>query len=35
MSVPEGAQVFALHVQPGRDSVTPMVSIDIMLEPLH
>ena len=30
-----GEQIFALHVQPGRDSVVPMVGINIVLKPLH
>jgi hypothetical protein len=28
-------QVFALHVQPGRDSVMPMMGIDIPLQSLN
>ena len=30
-----GEQIFALHMQPGRDGVVPMIGVDIVLEPLH
>jgi hypothetical protein len=30
-----GEQILALHVQPGRNNVVPMIGIDIVLEPLH
>jgi hypothetical protein len=33
--VADGEQVFALHVQPSRNSVVLMVGIDIVLELLH